>query len=47
MHVTEEPSRVFVGYATASLIQGLNQAEDKKAKKILVHYGHKAKEQGV
>jgi nucleotide-binding universal stress UspA family protein len=47
MHVTEEPSRIILGYATSSLIEGLNQAEDKKAKKILVHYGHKAKELGV
>jgi len=47
IHVTEEPSRVFVGYATASLIQGMNDAEDKKAKKILVHYGQKAKELGI
>lgn len=47
MHVMEEPGRVFVGYATATLIESMRKLEDEKARKILVHYGHKAKELGV
>jgi len=47
LNVTEEPSKVFVGYATSQLITGLQEAEDRKAKKILVHYGIKAKQAGV
>jgi len=47
VHVMEEPSKLFVGYATATIIDGLNSAADKKAKKVLVHYGHKAKELGI
>lgn len=47
LNVMEEPTRVFVGYATASLIESLAKVEDSKARKILVHYGHKAKESGV
>jgi len=47
MHVMEEPTRVFVGYATPNLIDSMQKLEDEKARKILVHYGHKAKDLGV
>lgn len=40
-------SKNLVNLKSISHSLGLNQAEDKKAKKILVHYGHKAKELGV
>lgn len=47
MHVSEEATRVFVGYATAQLLESFRQAADEKARKILVHYGHQAQKQGV
>lgn len=47
MHVMEEPTRVFVGYATANLIDSMRKLEEEKARKVLVHYGHKAKDLGV
>lgn len=47
MHVMEEPARVFIGYATPNLIDSMQKLMDEKARKILVHYGHKAKDLGV
>jgi len=47
MHVMEETGRLMAGYATASVLEGLRQSEEDKARKILVHYGHKAKHLGV
>ena len=47
MHVMEEPTRVFVGYATPNLIDSMQKLEDEKARKLLVHYGHKAKDLGI
>lgn len=47
MHVMEEPGHVFMGYANAHLIESMQKLEDEKARKILVHYGHKAKALGV
>jgi len=47
MHVCEAPTRVFVGYATATLIESLQKVEDEKARKILVHYGRRAKDLGI
>jgi len=47
MHVCEEPTRVFVGYAAEALIQSLEKVEEEKSRKILVHYGRKAKAAGV
>ena len=43
MHVMEEPTRIFVGYATTTLMDSMRKLEEEKARKILVHYGHKAK----
>jgi len=47
MNVAEEPAKVFVGYATAQLLESLRQVEDEKSRKILVHFGHKAKALGI
>jgi len=46
MHVTEEVQRTYIGYATMSLLENLRQVQEEKAKKILVHYGHKCQELG-
>jgi len=47
MHVCEQPTKVFIGYATSNLIESLQKIEDEKARKILVHYGKKAKARGI
>jgi len=47
MHVAEEPATLFVGYASSSLIDTLSKVADEKARKILVHYGHKAQKAGL
>jgi len=47
MHVSEEPTKVFVGYATSALLESLQKVEEEKARKILVHYGRKCKELGI
>jgi len=47
MHVAEEPTTVFIGYASSSLLDTLYKVADEKARKVLVHYGHKAQEAGV
>lgn len=47
MHVTEEIQKVYVGYASTSLLESFRAVEEQKAKKILVHYGHKAAALGV
>jgi len=47
MHVCEEPTRVFVGYAAEALIESLEKVEEEKSRKILVHYGRKAKAAGI
>lgn len=47
MHVSEETAKVFVGYATAQLLDSFRKAADEKSRKILVHYGHQAKLAGV
>jgi nucleotide-binding universal stress UspA family protein len=47
MHITEDVSQSYVGYATAGLITSLKDAQEEKARKILVHYGHKCQEQGI
>jgi len=47
MHIAEEPATLFIGYASSSLLDTLYKVADEKARKILVHYGHKAQEAGV
>jgi hypothetical protein len=47
MHVTEEVQRTYIGYATPSLLENLRKVQEEKARKILVHYGHKCQELGV
>uniref|UniRef100_A0A6B2LI91 UspA domain-containing protein n=1 Tax=Arcella intermedia TaxID=1963864 RepID=A0A6B2LI91_9EUKA len=47
MNVHDEPSLVYGGYATPDVLTSLIDAQDKKSKKVLVHYGHKAKELGI
>lgn len=47
MHVTEEIQRIYVGYASTSLLDSFRHVEEQKAKKILVHYGHKCQALGV
>jgi len=47
MHVMEEPTRGFIGYAQAGVLESLQKIEDEKARKILVHYGRKAKDLGI
>jgi len=47
MNVCDEPARVFVGYASTSLLESLQKVEDEKARKILVHYGRKCKDLGI
>jgi nucleotide-binding universal stress UspA family protein len=46
-NVHDEPTVVYGGYATPELIQNLHEVEERRSKKILVHYGHKAKEMGI
>jgi len=45
--VHDEPTIVYGGYATPELIQSLHEVEEKRSKKILVHYGQKAKQLGI
>lgn len=47
MHVMEEPTRVYLGYAAPTFLESMQKLLDEKARKILVHYGHKAKALGV
>lgn len=47
MHVMEEPTRVYLGYAAPTFLETMQKLLDEKARKILVHYGHKAKALGV
>jgi len=47
MHVADEPATLFIGYASSSLLDTLYKVADEKARKILVHYGHKAQEAGI
>eukprot|EP01124_Arcella_intermedia_P003695 TRINITY_DN1203_c0_g1_i1.p1 TRINITY_DN1203_c0_g1~~TRINITY_DN1203_c0_g1_i1.p1 ORF type:complete len:233 (-),score=55.13 TRINITY_DN1203_c0_g1_i1:67-765(-) len=46
-NVHDEPTVVYGGYATPELIQSLHDVEERRSKKILVHYGQKAKSLGV
>jgi len=46
-NVHDEPNAIYGGYATPELINSLHEVEERRSKKILVHYGHKAKVQGV
>jgi len=46
-NVHDEPSAVYGGYATPELINSLHEVEEKRSKKILVHYGHRAKALGI
>jgi len=47
MNVHDEPTIIYAGYTTAEVLSSLNAAQEKKAKKILVHFGHRAKDAGV
>jgi len=46
-NVHDEPTIVYGGYATPELLTSLHDVEEKRSKKILVHYGLKAKELGI
>jgi len=47
MNVHDEPTMIYGGYTTPEILSSLNEVHEKKSKKILVHYGHKAKELGA
>jgi len=47
MNVTEEPAKDYIGYASTGLIESLLRVEDERSKKILVHFGSKAKALGI
>jgi len=47
MNVHDEPSFLYGGYTTPEIVASLTAAQEKKAKKILVHYGHKCKQNGI
>eukprot|EP01123_Difflugia_compressa_P004729 TRINITY_DN16220_c0_g1_i1.p1 TRINITY_DN16220_c0_g1~~TRINITY_DN16220_c0_g1_i1.p1 ORF type:complete len:227 (-),score=29.62 TRINITY_DN16220_c0_g1_i1:160-840(-) len=47
INVHDEPSIIYGGYTTPEVLSSLVEVQDKKSKKILVHYGHKSKEMGV
>jgi len=46
-NVHDEPNVIYGGYATPELLQSLHDVEEKRSKKILVHYGQKAKQLGI
>jgi nucleotide-binding universal stress UspA family protein len=46
-NVHDEPTAIYGGYATPELINSLHEVEERRSKKILVHYGHKAKVLGI
>jgi len=46
-NVHDEPTVVYGGYATPELIQSLHDVEERRSKKILVHYGQKTKDMGI
>ena len=47
LHAMESPVAAFIGYATVTLIEGLQRAERERAMKILTHFGRLAKGAGV
>jgi len=47
MNVHDEPQFIYGGYTTPEILSSLNDAAEKKSKKILVHFGHRTKEAGV
>jgi len=47
LNVCESSSATYIGYATSMMLSSMHEVEDKKARKILVHYGHKAKILGI
>jgi len=47
MNVHDEPSFLYGGYTTPEVLSSLNDASERKSKKVLVHFGHRAKEAGV
>lgn len=47
VNVTEQPTSSYVSYASQDFIDKVLHVAEQKAKKILVHYGRKAKEAGV
>jgi nucleotide-binding universal stress UspA family protein len=47
LNVSDEPTSVFVGYASPVVMETLYKVGEEKARKILVHYGHKAKQAGI
>jgi len=46
-NVHEETRGMYDGYAAPDLINSLSDVEERRAKKVLVHYGHKAKLLGI
>uniref|UniRef100_A0A6B2LGF2 UspA domain-containing protein n=1 Tax=Arcella intermedia TaxID=1963864 RepID=A0A6B2LGF2_9EUKA len=46
-NVHDEPTSTYGGYATPELLQSLTEVEEKRSRKILVHYGQKAKQLGI
>jgi len=47
IHVHSEPYGTYGGYATPELISGIYDVEERKSKKILAFYGHRAEKLGV
>jgi len=47
LNVHEEHTNYYVGYSTAALLATMRNVEEKKSRKILVHYGQKAKTLGI
>jgi len=47
MNVHDEPSFLYGGYTTPEVLSSLTDANEKKSKKVLVHFGHRAKEAGI
>jgi len=46
-NVHDEPTAIYGGYATPELINSIHEVEERRSKKILVHYGHKARLLGL